>query len=64
MMLTAYMPLALELCSEALKCCSPNMKKKKDEVFDQLKSQIMKPLKDLTAILKDYFSHRAQAWAP
>ena len=30
MMLGAFMPLALELCSETLKNCTPNMKKKKD----------------------------------
>ena len=58
------MPLALELCSECLKICSPNMKKKKDVVFDELKSTIMKPLKDLPTLFKDYFASRSAIWAP
>jgi hypothetical protein len=56
MMLGAFMPLALELCSEALKNCSPNMKKKKDLVFDELKANIMKPLKEIANLFKDYFA--------
>ena len=64
MLLAAFMPLALELCSECLKICSPNMKKKKDAVFDELKSNIMKPLKDLSTLFKDYFASRGTIWAP
>lgn len=40
------------------------MKKKKDTIFDQLKSEIMKPLKDIPTQFKDYFGSRAAIWAP
>ena len=40
------------------------MKKKKDPLFDELKSSIMKPLKDLITLFKDYFVSRATVWAP
>jgi hypothetical protein len=38
------------------------MKKKKDQSFDDLKSQILKPLKDMVNLFKDYLSDRQNFW--
>ena len=35
---TAFVPLLLEMLADSLKSVTPNMKKKKDEVFTTLKS--------------------------
>lgn len=44
---SAFVPLLFDMLSDALKSATPNMKKKKDEVFTQLKKEIIKPFKDL-----------------
>ena len=49
----------MEGLSDALKYASPNMKKKKDPAFDELKSKIIKPLKEINSKLKDYFAGMA-----
>ncbi len=35
------------------------MKKKKDAVFDELKSQVVKPMKELVGIVRDHFAATA-----
>ena len=50
-----YVPLAIETCSESLKACTPNMKKKKDASFDQLKAEVIKPLKEVCSSIKEHF---------
>lgn len=63
MIFGAFMPLLIELTSESLKSCTPNMKKKKDPAFDELKSSIMKPLKECVGIIKNHFSECSSAWS-
>lgn len=38
------------------------MKKKKDEIFTTLKSQIIKPFKDLANSIKDVFTQISASW--
>lgn len=51
-----YLPFVIEGLSDSLKLATPNMKKKKDPAFDELKTQVIKPLKELNTQLKDFFS--------
>ena len=60
---SSYVPFVFEQLADALKSATPNMKKKKDEVFTQLKSQIIKPFKDLTTSVKDKFTEFATFWS-
>ena len=56
------MPLAIELTSECLKSCTPNMKKKKDPSFDELKASVIKPIKECVNMIKNHFSVCSNAW--
>ena len=62
MIFGAFMPLILELASESLKSCTPNMKKKKDPSFDELKTNVIKPLKECVGIIKNHFAQCSTAW--
>jgi hypothetical protein len=45
-----------------MKSVTPNMKKKKDASFDDLKSKVIKPLKTLPIAIKDYLTVVAAHW--
>lgn len=62
MIFGAFMPLVLELTSESLKSCTPNMKKKKDPSFDELKTSVIKPLKECMTLIKNHFAQCSSAW--
>ena len=62
MIFGAFMPLVFELTSEALKSCTPNMKKKKDPSFDELKNKVLKPLKECISIVKNHFGQCSSEW--
>jgi len=38
------------------------MKKKKDAIFDELKAKILKPLKTLPTVIKDYLQAVSDHW--
>ena len=59
----SVIPMVFEILSESLKQCSPNMKKKKDPSFDELKSNVIKPLKEIVVSFKVYFENVAQYYA-
>jgi len=42
----SFVPFTVEFLGEALRTASPNMKKKKDPSFDDLKKQVIKPIKE------------------
>lgn len=63
MVLAGFVPMNLELLSDSLKLCTPNMKKKKDPSFDELKSAVSKPLKEMVNSIKTFFADAAAAWA-
>lgn len=44
-LLGSYFPFLLEQLSECAKSATPNMKKKKAAEFDEVKTNILKPLK-------------------
>ena len=48
------------MLGEALKNCTPNLKKKKDASIDKFKSDVIKPLKDMIETLVQYFSEISQ----
>mmetsp|Transcript_8641 Transcript_8641/g.14629 ORF Transcript_8641/g.14629 Transcript_8641/m.14629 type:complete len:259 (+) Transcript_8641:2565-3341(+) len=52
----SFIPICLELMAESLKSCTPGMKKKKNQAFDDLKSQVIKPLKDLFTVISGHFA--------
>jgi hypothetical protein len=54
MLFGSYIPFTMELFSKCLNSAMPNMKKKKDEIFEDLKKQVVKPLKDLATNYKTY----------
>lgn len=62
MILAGFMPMNLELLSDSVKACTPNMKKKKDPSFDELKSGVIKPLKEVVTSVKDFFAGAATLW--
>ena len=45
-----------------MKSVTPNMKKKKDASFDDLKNKVIKPLKTLPIAIKDYLTVVAAHW--
>ena len=59
---TAFVPLIFDMLSDSLKSVTPNMKKKKDEVFTTLKSQIIKPFKEMASSLNVAFTAIAASW--
>ena len=59
----SVLPMVIEILSDSLKLCSPNMKKKKDPAFDELKANIVKPLKEMVMSFKMYFEMVAQHYS-
>jgi hypothetical protein len=51
-MFSSFVPCSIDLYSAVLKNVIPNMKKKKSEEFDTLKSSVMKPSKALVSQIK------------
>jgi len=59
----SVLPMVFEILSESLKACAPNMKKKKDPAFDELKANVVKPLKEVVNSFRFYFEKVAQYYA-
>lgn len=59
----SVLPMVIELLSESLKLSTPNMKKKKDPAFDELKANVIKPLKEVVNSFRFYFEKVAQYYA-
>jgi hypothetical protein len=62
MIMGAFLPLCFELTAESLKSCTPNMKKKKDASFDDLKAQVIKPMKECVGLIKKFFADCSAYW--
>ena len=63
LMMGSVLPMVIELLSESLKLSTPNMKKKKDPAFDELKANVIKPLKEVVNSFRLYFEKVAQYYA-
>jgi hypothetical protein len=47
----------LEVLGDALKNITPNLKKKKEEIFEKLKKDVIKPLKESVKTVSEYFKN-------
>ena len=61
-MFASFMPYIMELLGETLRSNAPNMKKKSDPAFDELKTSVVKPLKDITLLFRDHFQAISDAF--
>ena len=59
----SVLPMIIEILGDSLRLCAPNMKKKKDPAFDELKAKVIKPLKEVVNSFKIYFEKVVQYYA-
>jgi hypothetical protein len=45
----------LDVLGDALKYVTPNLKKKKEEIFEKLKNYVIKPLKEIAKLISEFF---------
>jgi hypothetical protein len=45
----------LEVLGDALKNITPNLKKKKEDIFEKLKQDVIKPLKETVKTVSEFF---------
>lgn len=46
-----------DVLGDALKYITPNLKKKKEEIFEKLKNEVIKPLKETTKLISEFFQN-------
>jgi len=52
----------LDLLGDAIKNCTPNLKKKKDASIDKYKNEVVKPLKDMIESHVQFFADLSQKY--